>query len=303
MIASLPPGAGDNYYREHDRFCPVRTDLQGLSIEMDIKRAPVTASARRALPPVIANAIDYPHGTREPAHTHPRAQLIYSTSGMIRVRTPGASWVVTPTVGLLVMPFVSHELEMVGDVAFRTLYLTRYEAAKDNSEGLLVPVTGLMREAIVTMTEAPVEYAADSVPGVLAELIERLLREVRPGELGAHWQLPMPAHPRLRRICEALLAEPGNNDTLERWADRIGASSRTVSRLFQRETGVAFAKWREHMRVCEAMCRLSTGGTPGDVASALGYADTATFATMFRRVLGVAPHRYQSGLVTAGGSP
>ncbi len=107
--------------------------------------------------------------------------------------------------------------------------------------------------------------------------------------MDAQWRLPLPVHPRLRKICEALLAEPANNDTLELWADRLGASSRTVSRLFQRETGVAFAKWREHMRVCEAMCQLSTGTAPGDVASALGYADTATFASMFRRVLGVTP--------------
>ncbi len=268
-----------------------------LSSEMDTKRTPVTATGRRPLPPVIANAIDYPHGMREPAHTHSRAQLIYATAGMIRVRTPGASWVVTPTIGLLVMPRVEHELEMVGDVAFRTIYLTHFEAPQDDLEGVLMPVTGLLREAIVAMTEAPEHYAPDSVPGLLANLIERLLGDARPGELDAQWRLPLPVHPRLRKICEALLAEPANNDTLELWADRLGASSRTVSRLFQRETGVAFAKWREHMRVCEAMCQLSTGCAPGDVASALGYADTATFASMFRRVLGVTPQRYQAGFV------
>jgi len=269
---------------------------------MDTKRIPVTATGGRALPPVIANAIDYAHGMREPAHTHQRAQLIYATSGMIRVRTPLASWVVTPTVGLLVMPRVEHELEMVGRVEFRTVYLVSYEAPEAGLEGVLLPVTGLLREAIVSMTQAPEHYNPDSVTGVLADLIGRLLRAARPGEIETHWRLPLPSHSRLRTICEALLAAPDNNDTLELWADRLGASSRTVSRLFQRETGVAFARWREQMRVCEAMCRLSTGNAPGDVASALGYADTATFASMFRRVLGVSPQRYQAGFV-AGNAP
>ncbi|WP_106300897.1 AraC family transcriptional regulator [Paraburkholderia sp. BL18I3N2] len=53
-------------------------------------------------------------------------------------------------------------------------------------------------------------------------------------------RLPLPGHARLRSICEGLIAEPANSDTLERWAERIGASSRTVARLFRQEAGMSF---------------------------------------------------------------
>jgi AraC-like DNA-binding protein len=96
----------------------------------------------------------------------------------------------------------------------------------------------------------------------------------------------------LRRICESLIAQPSSIDTLERWAEQIGASARTVARLFKQETGMSFGQWREQLRLTEAMSRLAIGRPVAQVAQDLGYADTRTFAVMFRRAMGATPHQF-----------
>ncbi len=260
---------------------------------------PVPPPAKSDLPTVFGQAIEYESGSREIAHTHARAQLLYATSGLIRVRTPAASWVVTPDCAMLVPPRVEHELEMVGKVGFRTLYVDPCPAI-GGDEGRLLPVNGLLREAILAMVEEPARTREPgSLADILTQLIVNLLAAASPAD-DQPGRLPLPQHPRLHRICQALIEQPANNDSLEHWGDRFGASSRTLARHFQRETGMPFAKWREQMRVSEAMCLLSTHTPIDEVASCLGYADANSFAVMFKRVLQITPLKYQSMMCAAG---
>lgn len=255
---------------------------------------------KRTLPAVFGQAIDYDSGTREDAHTHQRAQLLYAVSGLIRVRTPSASWIVAPNCALLVPPRVAHELEMIGAVQFRTLYLEPCPVAGD-TEGRLLPVNALLRESIQLMVTEPCEVP---VPGSRADLVGRLimtlLGEASTGEGRddslERWSgnVPMPQHPRLRKICQTIAQDPGNSASLEHWGSRLGASARTLARLFQSETGMAFSKWREQLRVSEAMCRLAANDPIAEVATRLGYGDINTFAVMFKRVLHMTPQKYQA---------
>lgn len=258
----------------------------------------VPAATKGALPPVFGQAIEYESGAREIAHTHARAQLLYATSGLIRVRTPAASWVVTPNCAMLVPPRVEHELEMVGKVGFRTLYVDPCPVGGDD-EGRLLPVNGLLREAILAMVKEPAgAREPGSLPDILTQLIVNQLAAASPAG-DQPGRLPLPQHPRLNRICQALIAQPANTDSLEHWGARFGASSRTLARHFQRETGMPFAKWREQMRVSEAMCLLSTRTPINEVAGYLGYADANSFAVMFKRVLHMTPLQYQSMMCVA----
>lgn len=165
---------------------------------------PVPPSAKSDLPSVFGQAIEYESGAREIAHTHARAQLLYATSGLIRVRTPAASWVVTPDCAMLVPPRVEHELEMVGKVGFRTLYVDPCPAI-GGDEGRLLPVNGLLREAILAMVEEPARTREPgSLADILTQLIVNLLAAASPAD-DQPGRLPLPQHPRLHRICQALI--------------------------------------------------------------------------------------------------
>ncbi|WP_260430018.1 helix-turn-helix domain-containing protein [Burkholderia cenocepacia] len=117
-------------------------------------------------------------------------------------------------------------------------------------------------------------------------LLLKLLDEAPPlGEGG----LPLPRDRRLLAICEHMMTDSANDYTLDRWADEIGTSSRTLARHFRDETGMSFGHWRQHMRAAEAMTRLAQGASVASVALDLGYSTPSAFIVMFRRLFGQAP--------------
>jgi AraC-like DNA-binding protein len=93
-------------------------------------------------------------------------------------------------------------------------------------------------------------------------------------------------------VCDAILAAPADARALEAWAAEAGASARTLARLFQRETGMSFAQWRQQARLLESLRRLAAGDAVTAVAIDCGYRSPSAFAAMFRRALGVAPTAY-----------
>ncbi|MBI8386486.1 helix-turn-helix transcriptional regulator, partial [Pseudomonas aeruginosa] len=107
-------------------------------------------------------------------------------------------------------------------------------------------------------------------------------------------RLPYPGDSRLRRIAEALLANPGDPRPAAEWARWAGLSSRSLSRLFGAETGMSFAQWRQLARLHAAVERLAAGQAVGEVAWSLGYESPSSFASAFRTVFGETPSGYSS---------
>ena len=104
--------------------------------------------------------------------------------------------------------------------------------------------------------------------------------------------LPWPRDPRLVRLTEALQIDPGKSATLAEWGKEVGASSRTLARLFVRDTGMSFRRWREQLRLVSAIERLAAGEQVTTVAMELGYDSVSAFINMFRKNLGATPSRY-----------
>jgi len=237
--------------------------------------------------PVTAKARDY-QGGMTPLHQHPRAQLIYAGTGVMRVETAAGSWVVPPLRGVWIPAHTDHQVVMLGMVQMRTVYI-RTDAAPDLPQSCcLMEVRPLLRELILALLEEPVDYDRQGRGGRIAELILGELRVLPQAAL----HLPVPAEPRLRKLCRYLMEHPESQETLESWADRCAASSRTLARLFQRETGMSFGHWRQQARLMEALARLGEGEAVARVAGRLGYRSTSAFTAMFKRALGVEPSRY-----------
>ena len=79
----------------------------------------------------------------------------------------------------------------------------------------------------------------------------------------------------------------------------VGASERTLARLFLKETGVGFRQWRQRLRMLTAIERLAAGQDVTAVALDLGYSSSSAFIAMFKRELGETPGRF-FGRQTAG---
>ena len=254
---------------------------------------PGQAPARLPLPqdrvdrPLAAFARDYPDGHDTGWHSHARAQLLYATGGVMRVATEAAGFVVPPGRALWVPAGLPHAVSMRGGVAMRALFVRRdaAEAASGPPATAVLAVSPLLRELILAACAEPLEWDLAGRAGHIAALILDEIAGARPLPLG----VPAPRDPRLLRLAGALQADPARPLTLEGWAAECGASPRTLTRLFRRETGMSFGRWRQMLRLSEAAALLAQGVPAARAAALVGYASVPAFGSAFRAAFGQTP--------------
>jgi AraC-like DNA-binding protein len=238
--------------------------------------------------PIAAMAKDFAAGFRVARHCHERAQLIFAASGVMQVTASGGIWVVPPQRGLWVPAAIEHAIHCTGAVAMRTLYIREDATGELPKSVCVLAVQPLLRELILEAVKLPVDYAERDRDGRIMALILDELRALP--ILPLH--LPMPRDARLVRICTAVMRSPALRRPLDAWGSEVGASSRTLARLFLRETGMSFGAWCRQARLLDALARLADGQKVTSVALDLGYDSPSAFTSMFRRHLATTPSRY-----------
>jgi len=243
----------------------------------------------QAVPRVMtALAGDHPTGSYVEPHSHPRGQLLYATSGLMRAATEKGIWLLPPQRGLWIPPNVVHDQRMLSPTRMRTIYVEAGTAARLGDRCRTIEVSPLLRELILSLVMEPIEYALNARNGHIVALILHELETARAMAL----EIPWPKDRRLLMICEAVLNAPHAQMTIEHWSQSVGASSRTLIRLFIKETGQTFRQWVQQVRLAEALTRLENGAPVAAVANDLGYASPSAFAAMFRKTLGQSPSEY-----------
>ncbi|WP_275791523.1 AraC family transcriptional regulator [Pararhizobium gei] len=227
-------------------------------------------------------------GETEP-HRHRKAQLLYVICGALTVEAAGGIWTVPPQCAVWLPAGVLHLARASGRIVMANLYIEPDLADFLGEDCGILFIRPLLREVILCFTSDPAFLVAEE--GRRARLSAVLLDELRDAPLEP-LRLPMPADRRLRRLADALLEDPSARLTIEEWGARIGASKRTLTRLFQRETGMSYGQWRQQLHVGLALQRLASGDAVTTIALDLGYESASSFITMFRRHAGASPARY-----------
>ena len=238
--------------------------------------------------PVVAWSGHYANGDEIPPHTHPRAQLLYAVEGVMRVRTPDSVWTIPSHRALWVPPNIEHHTFMMSDLEMRTLYVSADIPLSLGKECRAIAVSSLLRELILGLLAEPAEYP---IPGRGEHMVALILSEIdRAATLAV--QVPWPQDRRLQTVCQLLMGTPVANRTIEELAELAGASTRTLIRLFPKETGLKYRQWVQQVQLAEALCRLGRGESIARISAALGYAGPSAFSAMFKRTFGVAPNQY-----------
>ena len=237
------------------------------------------------VPSIEVLARDDPRGFVIAPHAHGEHQIVHASSGIMRVMTDRAAWVVPPGRALWMPARTVHWIACVTDVSMRTVYLQPDPALRVPADCAVWTVSGLLRELILRLVEGGTAQSQAQL------LVALLVSEIEAADL-VPLSLPMPRDRRLRRVTDALQADPGDDRTLEAWARLAGAAPRTLIRLFLKETGLSFREWRRQVRLLAALERLARGQAVTTVALDLGYSTPSAFIQAFREVLGVTPARY-----------
>lgn len=244
-----------------------------------------TADLPRHPPPVVGFADCYTGGFVDTFHAHERAQLSVFLAGSVTVNTPDESFVLGPGQGMWLPANAIHQATCRTDLVFQVVYVEPGFAGTAALPCKMFDVSSLMRGLVDEIVAMTFHFAMDERMSAIARLlVDEIGRAPRIAD-----RLLFPTDLRLRRVCEAITAQPGDCHDIDYWAREAGMARRTFTRLFQQEMGMGFAAWRRRVRVVEAASRIATGQSIAEVAFDLGYDNAGSFSTMFHRTFGVVP--------------
>lgn len=227
----------------------------------------------------------YDDGERTGVHAHDTHQLVYAQSGLLTLFVGHDRWVVPPLRAVWVPAGTPHELLAHGITLTRPLYLDPSRGTHGFDNVTVIAVNTLLRELIVAVGEPDLDEA-ERVH--IEQLIIARLRRVETQQL----RIVEPVDERLIQIGDALRANPADRRTLAQWGRHVGASERTLVRLFTSETATTFAQWRTQIRLHHSLIVLSQGTSVTAAANQCGYHSTSSFIEQFRRSLGTTPGSY-----------
>jgi AraC-like DNA-binding protein len=234
-------------------------------------------------------AVTYSNGHVIEPHSHPWGQVIYAASGTMRVIAASALWLVPQGRALWAPPEVTHEIEMHGAVAMRTIYVPPPRAGALATDCHALEVGALLRELILFIVAKGLLKEKASADERLADVfLDQLAASER-----LIFNLPMPHDGRASAIARRLREEPALARDLEVLARDAGASARTIQRLFLEETGLRFVEWRQRLKLIHAIDALGQGSTVTAAGAEAGYASTSAFIAAFKQHIGHTPLRYR----------
>ncbi|MCG2592513.1 helix-turn-helix transcriptional regulator [Ramlibacter sp. XY19] len=247
--------------------------------------------------PVRVRSRNMPADAHFDPHRHPWAQLAYCATGILQVSAADAdsasgevTFIVPPSRAVWIAPGALHHVHVLEDAQFRTLYIDASVTPTGWTGCRVLVVSPLLRELVAAL-DAP----------RLARERETLLTNLVLDELGnaATQDLGVPLPPaqggdkRLRALCEAVLRAPAERATLAQWAGSVGASERTMARLFREQLGTSYQQWRQQAVLAHALPLLARGMPVSHVAAASGYASDSAFTAMFKAAMGEPPSQFQ----------
>lgn len=235
-------------------------------------------------PGILHWSLDLPAGRGFPPHVHHEHQLVWASSGVLEVTTTDAGWILPPTRAAWVPAGVRHATGASTPATVRSLYLPAN-----------CPVTFGVPTAVAVddLLAALINYLgrtdlSDEARMRADAVVYDLITPERTGVV----RVPMPRDPRAVQLARAVIADPADGRDFATWARHVGASTRTLARVFARETGLSFTRWRAQVRLRAALIHLAGGAPVAVVARRVGYHTPSAFVAVFRQTLGVTPSHY-----------
>jgi AraC-like DNA-binding protein len=221
-------------------------------------------------------------------HYHDMQQLVYPSTGVLAISTELGTWIVPPQRAVWIPARVAHAHQAHGPTQMRTLAFPAPVDPLGLDSPAVLRVSGLLREIIVELT-SPVDPAYTARQR--ADLERVALDQVRRvGQLPV--LLPALADDRLRAIAEFFRKDPADDRTLAAFGAAVGASERTLSRLFRQEAGMSFPQWRTQFRLLHALVLLAAGTSVTSTALACGWSNPSPFIEAFHHAFGDTPGRF-----------
>jgi AraC-like DNA-binding protein len=182
-------------------------------------------------------------------------------------------------------PQLIHEVVTLEKARLRALYVDASKAPFRDPDCVVLDVSALLRELILALS-------LTDEGGPRESMLSALILDELANSAALPIRVTLPDDKRLKILCETLIKNPALDLTLGDWARRVGASERTLARLFEQELGMTFGQWQQQMRLAYAAPLIARGLPLSRVASDLGYASESAFSAMFKKTFGKSPSAF-----------
>ncbi|MBK5415391.1 AraC family transcriptional regulator [Pseudomonas sp. TH31] len=219
-------------------------------------------------------------------HQHERGQLLYTRQGCTRITLANQLCLLPPSRAAWIPPNVMHRAVMRHNVDYRSIYLSPHLSSELPKQVRVIVVSPLLRAILEPMALA--EFDADWSQGKYTHLLGLCLIEVCEAAQQP-MLLPLPHDKRLAALSSLPEQLPPELQVL---VTQVAASSKTIGRIFRRETGMSYQQWRQQWRLMRAIELLATGRSIAYSAFELGFSSDSVFIAFFKNMTGTTPGAY-----------
>ncbi|ETX11374.1 AraC family transcriptional regulator [Marinomonas ushuaiensis DSM 15871] len=238
---------------------------------------------------IITRKIDMPAGYQGPLHHHSWYQLMYASKGILHVEYQNQIMLVPPQKAVWLAPTCDHRITAPIGAKFHSLYFRPDVVAKMSDKNKVLDITPLARELILSIGNISHKQVLDKTE---QRLIQVLIDQLALQSNNA-LSLLIPSDKRLNQLITQLIKEPSNSLSIEEWSTTLAISSRTITRIFNKEVGVGFKEWRQKVRLLEAVNLLEQGEmSVTEIALEIGYNSPSAFTYAFKQVFENSPVAY-----------
>lgn len=220
-------------------------------------------------------------------HLHQKNQLLYAPRGCMRISLNNQICVLPPSRAAWIPANTPHSASMTNIVNYRSLYFRNTEEYQLSNGIKIVEVTELLKALIERMAFWEWDKKEEEQTNTTALFFEEL-RAAKEEAL----QLRLPTDKRLSAFLRQLKAPDAIAPPLNELQQEVGASSKTISRIFSKETGMSYQHWRQQWRLLKSIELLSNGLQVNDVAYQLAFSSDSAFIHFFRQHTGNTPMQY-----------
>ncbi|SLM65146.1 MULTISPECIES: helix-turn-helix domain-containing protein [Dickeya] len=219
-----------------------------------------------------------------PPHKHHQGQFVMVRQGVFYAHTALRNWLIKPGIAIWIPPNVVHWGKAFHRVELTVLYVnpTLYcSLANDikllDASPLLI---GLCERLVFPRTPL-----SDERRSRILQLLFEEIEEMPASSLS----LPLPSDQRLKKITDSLIATPALRRSLADWGTQVGATERTLARLFVRHTGLRFTQWHNRLLLSCAWQGLTDNKSNSELANQLGFSSSDSLGHWFKRMTGFSP--------------
>ncbi|HBE9082877.1 AraC family transcriptional regulator [Serratia fonticola] len=240
---------------------------------------------------VIERVLDRVVAEENLPHSHPLGQFVLVNHGVLYGHTPEQHWLLKPGMAVWIPPNTIHWGRAYNRVDLTVFYITPELCYAPTSQIKLLDSSLLivaLCERLAAAKQPLTEARRNSMLQMLFEEIEE--------QPDSNLSLPLPKDSRLKKVTCSLIDNPAQRRSLSEWGCLVGATERTLARLFLKETGMRYTEWHNRLLLAVAWQGLAKGLSNGQISAMLGFSSGDSFGHWFRRVAANCPGRVRKCL-------